>query len=90
MSLDGIKAEYGDLVYKSHFLCVENLTLPSEEVDELGYFGRKGGTGCNEYCAFCLDVGYGSGFGFGEEVGEFGFGLGENRFDVAHHRGFHK
>ena len=73
-SEDGIDAEHGDLVHKGHLLCVEDLALPGEDIDELGDLGRKRGARRDDYRPFRLAVRNVAGFGACEEVVEVGLG----------------
>jgi len=87
-SEDGIEAEHGDLVHEHHLLCIEDLALPGEDVDELGDLGREGGARRDDYRPCPLAVRNGAGFDAREEVAELGFGHGEQLCDMVGHCGF--
>lgn len=71
---DGIEAEHGDFVHEDHLLCIEDLALPGEDVNELGDLGREGGARRDDYRSFRIAVRNVAGFDAREEVVELGVG----------------
>ncbi|KAJ6081424.1 hypothetical protein N7499_006298 [Penicillium canescens] len=87
-SEDGIEAEHGDFIHKHHFLCIEDLALPGEDVNELGDLGREGGARRDDCRPFRIAVRNGAGFDALEEVVELGVGHCQQPCDIVGHCDF--
>jgi hypothetical protein len=84
---DGIEPEDGDLVRENHLLCVEDLALPGEDVNELGDLGRVGGARREDRRPLRLAVWNGPGFDAHEEIVELGLGHRQQLCDIVGHCG---
>ena len=84
---DSIEAEDADLVREEHLLCVEDLALPGEDVDELGDLGRVGGARRDDRRPLRVAVWNGPGFDAREEMVELGLGHRQQLCDIVGHCG---
>jgi hypothetical protein len=84
---DGIDAEHGDLVHEDLLLCIEDLALPGEDVNELCDLGREDGARREDCRPLPLAVRNGAGFGAREDGAELGLGHGEQLCDIVGHCG---